>query len=96
MSEFYNRSVGKVVEVGTPMPYELPHSTGSIDGGVVRDESGLPITARYVLAPCEVTVAGDIVGSDPQVDALVYRVSGPDIRVSRTTQSDPVCARDSS
>jgi hypothetical protein len=96
MSEFYNRSVGKVVEVGTPMPYELPHSTGSIDGGVVRDESGLPITARYVLAPCEVTVAGEIVGSDPQVDALVYRVSGPDIRVSRTTQSAPVCARDSS
>ena len=96
MSEFYNRAVGRVVEVGTPMPYDLPHSTGSIDGGVVRNESGLPITARYVLAPCEVTVAGEIVGSDAQVDALVYRVSGPEIRVSRTTQSDPVCTRDSS
>jgi len=96
MSEFFNRSVGKVVEVGTPMPYDLPHTAGSIDGGVVRDESGFPITARYVLAPCDVTVAGEIVGRDAQVDALVYRVSGPAIRVSRTTQADPACARDSS
>jgi hypothetical protein len=96
MSEFFNRSVGKVVEVGTAMPYDLPHSTGLIDRGVVRDKSGLPITARYVLAPCDVTVSGEIVGSDAHVDALVYRVSGPEIRVSRTARADGACARDAS
>jgi hypothetical protein len=93
MSEFYNRSIGKVVEVGTPMPYDLPHTAGSIKGEVLRGESDVPITASYVLAPCEVTVAGQVVGSDPQVEALVYRVPGMAIRVTRTPQIDPLCAR---
>ena len=37
MSEFYNRSVGEVVEVGLPMPYELPHREGRIEDGTLRD-----------------------------------------------------------
>ncbi len=72
MSEFYNRSVGRVVEVGRPMLYDLPHDTGSIASGVLRSTSGAPITARYALVPCGIDVEGRIIGRDERVSALVY------------------------
>jgi hypothetical protein len=91
MSEFYNRSVGKVVEVGTPMPYDLPHERGTIADGILRDALGDPISARYVLAPCEVVVEGRVVGQDPRVDALVYRVRG--VRLRATAGGTTSCGR---
>jgi hypothetical protein len=94
MSEFYNRTVGRVVEVGTPMPYDLPHEKGTIADGILRAASGDSITARYVLAPCGVVVQGQVVAHDPQVDALVYRVSGAALRVTPAPRLDAVCPRD--
>ena len=83
MSEFFNRSVGKVVEVGTPMPYDLPHETASIRDGVLRDASGKPIVADYVLAPCDVEIAGQVVATDRHVDSRLYAVEGRAVRISR-------------
>ena len=83
MSELFNRSVGPVVEVGAPMPYDLPHETASIRDGVLRDASGKPIVADYVLAPCDVEVAGPIVATDSHVDSRLYAVEGRAVRISR-------------
>ena len=82
MSEFYNRSVGRVVEVGRPMLYDLPHDTGSIENGVLRSTSGAPITARYALVPCGIDVEGRIVGRDARVSALVYALPPGPMRVA--------------
>lgn len=97
MSEFYNRSVGEVVEVGRPMPYELPHREGAIRDGVLRDVDGVPISAQYLLAPCWVVVDGDAVAGDRRVEALVYRVPGGPVHVSRTSSArpaNPACGAD--
>ena len=83
MSELFNRSVGKVVEVGTPMPFDLPHVVGEIGDGVLRDSEDAAITAPYVLAPCWVAVDGQVVARDPQVAARVYRVASGPIRIRR-------------
>ena len=91
MSEFYNRSVGRVVEVGRPMPYDLPHTRGVVSDGVLRDAFGSPIAGHYVLAPCSILVRGRVVASDPRVDAVVYRVGSGPIRLARVNPDDGAC-----
>ena len=92
MSEFYNRRVGDVVEVGAPMLYELPHTEASITDGMLRDSAGAAIAARYVLAPCWVLVDGFVVAHEPNVDAFVYRVPSGPIRLVRTSTLDARCS----
>ena len=48
-----------------------------------RDSEDAAITAPYVLAPCWVAVDGQVVASDPQVAARVYRVASGPIRIRR-------------
>jgi hypothetical protein len=81
MSEYFNRTVGRVVEVGAPMDYDLPHVGAVLEDGVVRDLTGAGITARYVLASCGVAVTGTEIASDRQAGGTVYRVPPGDIRV---------------
>jgi hypothetical protein len=92
MSEFYNRTVGDVVEVGAPMLYALPHTRGSISGGTLRSSTGVAITARYVLAPCWVRVDGLVVAHERNVDAFVYRTPEGPIRLVKTSIVDPRCS----
>ena len=81
ISEFFNRSVGRVVEVGAPMPYDLPHSSASIRSRILRGSDGAPIESNYLLAPCWVKVAGAVVASDRRARAVVYRLARRPIRV---------------
>jgi hypothetical protein len=92
MSEFFNRSVGHVVEVGEPMPYELPHTEGTVRGGTLRIPADVRAAAGYVLAPCWVVVAGDVVARDARAEAAVYRVPPGPIRLSSVRAPDAVCA----
>ena len=92
MSEFYNRSVGDVVEVGAPMLYALPHEEASLVEGALRSDSGEPIVASYVLAPCWVRVAGRVVAHEPNVDAYIYRVPSGPIEARRTSPYDGRCS----
>jgi len=92
MSEFYNRTVGDVVEVGAPMLYALPHTKASITGGTLLSSTGAAIAARYVLAPCWVRVDGLVVAHERNVDAFVYRTREGPIRLARTSVFDPRCS----
>jgi hypothetical protein len=94
MSEFFNRSVGKVVEIGTPMPYGLPHENGTIRDGILRNASGDQIRATYVLAPCRVGVSGQVIARDPQVNALLYRVGHEPLRLTPANRRHVPCGRE--
>lgn len=89
MNEFFNRQVGTVVEIGTPMKYALPSRKAFIAGGIVRGMDGGPVEARYVLVPCWIRVQGVRVARDSEADASVYRTPDGRIRVLRSRTDGP-------
>jgi hypothetical protein len=91
MSEYFNRSIGDVVEVGVPMAYDLPHLRAKVEDGVLRALTGAGITARYVLASCRVAVTGKVVASDRRAGGKVYRVPPGDIRVRIPSKAQAEC-----
>ena len=74
MSEFFNRSVGDVIEVGHPMPYALPHVAGTLAADLLVDASGRPLRARFVLVSCSMTIEGRLIARDVSARATVYRL----------------------
>jgi hypothetical protein len=75
VGEFFNRSIGRVFELGSAMPYDLPTTPVRLDDGRVVLEDGTPARlGRLVLAPCWVDVAGTQVARDRSTGATVYRV----------------------
>ena len=88
LNEFYNRSVGRVYELGSPMPYsaDLPSTRVRLADGRVVLEDGTPASlGPLVLAPCFVRVDGTPLARDSATGAIVYRVP----RALRVTVSDP-------
>lgn len=94
MSEFYNRTVGTVVEVGTPMPYALPHADGVVLDGVVSAAKGKPFAARYVFAPCWIRVRGTVVARDPRTGGRVYGLPRKRIRLMSASATAGACIRE--
>ncbi len=75
VGEFFNRSLGTVYEVGSPLPYGLPSVPVSTDGAGVVRSLGRPVSlGNYVLAPCHVRLNGRVVARDTGTGAAVYRV----------------------
>lgn len=79
LGELFNRSVGPVYELGTPMPYGLPSTPVRLDDGgrVVLAGGRSAQLGDLVLAPCHVQVAGVPIARDPSTGAAVVRVRGP-------------------
>lgn len=78
LGELFNRRVGEIYELGTPMPYGLPSTRVRLDDGRVVLEDGRPAPlGQLVLAPCHVRVAGVPVARDSSTGAVVFRVRGP-------------------
>lgn len=75
LGEFFNRRVGTVYELGTPMPYNLPATPVRLDhGNVVRLDGAPARLGELVLTPCHVRVSGEMVTRDPRTGATVVRV----------------------
>lgn len=88
LSEFYNRNIGSVYELGSPMPYgiDLPSTRVRLAGRLVVLDDGRPAAmGRFVLAPCYVHVDGEPVARNTATGAAVYRVRG----AVRATVSEP-------
>jgi hypothetical protein len=88
LDEFFNRQVGTVFEIGSPMPYgpELEATPVSLEDGAVRLVSGAPAPlGPIVLAPCHVRVVGTPIARDDVTGARLVRVSG----VVRVSLSEP-------
>jgi hypothetical protein len=78
VGEFFNRSMGPVYEIGTPLPYNLPSTRVRLQDGRVVFEDGLPADlGELVLAPCHVRVQGVSIARDPGTGARVLRVTTP-------------------
>src|SRR5262249_20955842 len=78
-NEFFNRSVGPVYDVTSPMPGALPETPVTVrpSDGLLRLGDGTPVRARFVLADGTVTIEGTPVARDPREGMTVYRVNGP-------------------
>jgi hypothetical protein len=83
-NEFWNRSVDRVYNLGTPLPGDMPTVPVSIDRrtGIVHDRQGRPIPERYVLTTSAVQLVGKPVARDPAKQLVLYRVASP----ARATQ----------
>jgi hypothetical protein len=74
-NEFFNRSIGPVIDLGPPAPGGLPSRPARID-----DRTGMLVGARradYVLTDESVHLAGQRIGGDPGRQLVLYRVTGP-------------------
>jgi hypothetical protein len=85
LGEFFNRSVGRIYELGSPMPYGLPSTPVRLANGrvVLYNGRAAPL-GELVLAPCHVRIAGAVAARDTTTGASVIRVSKP-IRATVTT-----------
>ena len=78
IGEFFNRTVGDVYELGTPLPYALPATRVRLERGRVVLPDGRPAAlGELVLAPCHVEVVGARVVEDAATGAAVTRVDEP-------------------
>ena len=78
VGEFFNRSLGSVYELGSPMPYGLPTTEVALAGDRVVTAEGRPADlGSFLLAPCYVRVVGAPVARDPGTGAHVDRVGYP-------------------
>ena len=77
-NEFFNRSVGPVLDTGAPIPGGLPSTAVTIDPrtGLVRAD-GKPVVHRYALVDSSLELNGKVVASDPLLGISLYRLDGP-------------------
>src|SRR5439155_8998505 len=61
-NEFWNRSVRRVYDLGTRLPGDMPETRVSAQrsSGVLRDRSGRPLRARYVLTDRPAQLVGTL------------------------------------
>ena len=77
-TEFFNRSVGRVYDLGGAVPGGLPetHVTRSPSGALV-DDAGHVVRAQYALTSDGADLAGRVIGRDPRIGMYLVRVNGP-------------------
>lgn len=90
VGEFFNRSLGDVYEVGSPLPYGLPSVSATTDSAGTVTASGRPVAlGDFVLVPCHIRPSGRLLARDEGTGAAVYRVG----EVVRVTIADPASCR---
>ncbi len=82
-NEFWNRSVSRVYDLGTPLPGGMPSTPVHVEQttGILRGRHGETVEQPYVLAPTGVDVLGTRIAADPNKNLVLYRVKPP----ARTT-----------
>jgi hypothetical protein len=77
-NEFFNRSFGRIYDVGsTPSPGLLAETSATVGSSGHLETSAGPVAARYVLTDGFLDVTGTEVASDPGLSLRLYRVDGP-------------------
>ena len=77
-NEFFNRSVGPILDTGAAIPGGLPSTAVTIDPhtGLVR-AGGKLVRHRYALVDSSLELNGKVVASDPLLGVSLYRLDGP-------------------
>ncbi|HET7571940.1 MAG TPA: glycosyltransferase family 4 protein [Gaiellaceae bacterium] len=84
-NEFWNRSVRRVYDLGTPLPGDMPSLPVSIDPGtgVLQTPGDGTIAERYVLVHQGTELRGTVVARDAAKGMTLYEVTPP----ARTTET---------
>jgi hypothetical protein len=82
LTEFFNRSAGRVYSVTRPLPGGLPEELASTaPSGRLRDPLSRFVVSRYAVSDRPLVLAGRPVARSPGGDFTLYRVDGP-VRVA--------------
>jgi Dolichyl-phosphate-mannose-protein mannosyltransferase len=78
-NEFFNRSVGRVYFVGSPLPGGLPETRASFHraSGLLTQRGRRRVRTRYALADGSFEPVGRKLAADPRKGVALYRVFGP-------------------
>ena len=77
-AEFFNRGVGTVLTIGTPLAGSLPEAVVNIDAdGVVLTRDGQRVSSVYALADAFNAVLGEVVAADSEHRMLLVKVQPP-------------------
>jgi hypothetical protein len=74
VTEFFNRSVGRVYSGPTSMPYDLPENEVHVAGRRLVGADGRDVRERFVIARCPVAIDGRVVAKHGLV--RLYEVDG--------------------
>ncbi len=84
-AEFFNRSIGDVLTITTPLAGGLPDKVVNIrPDGTITDRNDVPESALYVLTNSLTSIVGDVVARDAAYGMVLLRVSGP-LRAASTS-----------
>ena len=84
LNEFFNRSVGEILYTDTPTPGGIGEQQVSISrDGLIRDASGRPVRAEYVIADGALTPDGKAVERDVLLGTTLWRIGGELVSTTR-------------
>ncbi len=77
-NEFFNRSVGPILDTGPEIPGGLPSTAVTIDprNGLIRADGRL-VHHRYALVDSSLELNGKVVAADAGLGVSLYRLNGP-------------------
>jgi hypothetical protein len=85
-NEFFNRSVASIDDLGAPLPGYLPSTHVTIGGDrYLRDPSGRPLRARYVLTDGSLELTGTRRAVNASVGLSVWEIHGAVRSTSRVS-----------
>ena len=77
-NEFFNRSVGPVLDTGAAIPGGLPSTAVTIDprNGLIR-AGGRLVDHRYAIVDSSLELNGKVIAADTALGVSLYRLNGP-------------------
>ncbi|HEX3805850.1 MAG TPA: hypothetical protein VHV52_03625 [Gaiellaceae bacterium] len=84
-NEFFNRSIGKVYDLGVPPPDPLPATEVARRSNGTLAADGRPVDVQYLLAGTAVDVKGRLLELDGKLGVGLYRVGGAVVLLSHIT-----------
>ncbi len=78
-TEFWNRSIRRVYDLGTQLPGGMPETPLRFkqSKAILVDPHGSPLRARYVLADRNAQIDGTPIAADAGRNLVLYRMTGP-------------------
>jgi hypothetical protein len=77
-NEIFNRSVGKVYDLGSTLSGDLPETRLTVDKRTgIMSANGRPVRSRYLLTDSSVEIDGTVVARDARKGMFLYRLFGP-------------------
>ncbi len=77
LTEFFNGSIGAAYDLAGALAPTLDSEPVRTVSGVVVDERGTPVRPRYVVAPPELSLAGEVIATGTLHGVALWRVQEP-------------------